>query len=273
MTEQTLQELAAETIDHLRSESARLRTALEAARAQTEDLDRKLGTAMRAGVEMSAAHEAALAREAALRGRMENLAKEADRQAKVPWPEQELTGVQRDLAGPWAWSRMAQLTRAALSASSPPPGRETREPREAIYALADALRADLGLGIEHDPAVRTYMVEAWSHGHRYLRAAPAPARETATDAREAIAIVERLKEIDAGDGLETDDHDVVLRVLRALASPGTREDAATPADHDFGPLGTCGMRSGAKPHRRTPFCENWQPSSGDAGDTTRDGGK
>jgi hypothetical protein len=59
-------------------EAADLRAALSASEARAADLDRKLTTAMRAGVAMSEAHEAALARVAASEARAKELERERD---------------------------------------------------------------------------------------------------------------------------------------------------------------------------------------------------
>jgi hypothetical protein len=65
-------------------------------------------------------------------------------------------------------SEVRRLRSAALR-------REEREPRDAVYAFADALRAELGLDMKADPTVRRWLVEAWSHGSRYERALSSPA--------------------------------------------------------------------------------------------------
>jgi hypothetical protein len=70
------------------------------------------------------------------------------------------------------WEATARAEDALRSAAL---RREEREPREAVYAFADALRAELGLDMKADPTVRRWLVEAWSHGNRYQRALSSPA--------------------------------------------------------------------------------------------------
>jgi len=107
-------------------------------------------------------------------------------------------------SGRGTWQERKTARAALLSAvrrlAGAAPATPEKQPREAVYAFADALMEELGLDMKADPAVRRWLVEAWSHGNRYQRAAPATgtgderARAIEESARAMLTKLDRLQD-------------------------------------------------------------------------------